>query len=726
MAGLVLLSLVISTWGIRSQVKKDIESHKKDPSSRTLLLNKVGVNPAGSIANAPTYDEVATPANPGHLNTSGNDISLQKIKPAELNNSVGEHNLLEIVFKDLVYKVSLASNKTEKVILPGISGHLPAGKMSGLLGPTACGKSTLLNLLRKGGAGATSGDVHVLLKDHSQSPQFILNRESLPSSIGLVPQEDILDRSLTIRELLTFNAISRSRGKPKNVEEIALVVDDVLADLGIQHVADSVIGGGENAAANISGGQLKRVNIGCELVALSRPSVLLLDEPTAGLDAAIAYELILALTTLESKGITVFMTLQQPRAEIFERIDNLFLMSKRGGIVYEGKSSYAVDYLNSIGYPLNDEASSADYCVDVLNGLLDDESRDGSALPLDSRELHLLWKGYDSANGGVESGEGNESIDFSLIRQSTLFETESISVKVQSYLNLLRLNFDRLFTIRFRKRNSLITYMAINVIMSIALSVGFTIMITKSYLGVNLPPLDEVLQGFYPSPLQKYKSNTVSSLGFNQLLFFMSSALGCASALSAVPVFAGQESLIKREKSSGQPLIAYAVGRILADIFFVLVNGFVFAGIWCVFGHAGRYYDWMAVILCTAFASSGIGYITGAVATSSTASAWAIVIAFICSVFAGVDPSLKQVNRYPVVNWPWFVNYATWTAEATYYTWTRYQDNEGRLPVPIQSGANHYGFDVSHGLGRSVGAMIALGIGMRIIAVVFLWRKTSA
>ena len=56
----------------------------------------------------------------------------------------------------------------------------------------------------------------------------------------------------------------------------------------ISKIADTVIGGSANAAANISGGQLKRVNIAVELVSLTRPGVLLLDEPTAGLDAAVS------------------------------------------------------------------------------------------------------------------------------------------------------------------------------------------------------------------------------------------------------------------------------------------------------------------------------------------------------------------------------------------------------------------------------------------------------
>lgn len=149
-----------------------------------------------------------------------------------------------------------------------------------------------------------------------------LTKEDFSQYIGYVPQDDILDRELTVRELLVFNIQTRLP-HISDENEIQSIVDNVLSDLAIRHIADSVIGGGENKSANISGGQLKRVNIAVELVgmfvvitsisgyvtpvflflALSSPALLLLDEPTAGLDASIAYDLIVSLeTVMRHKG----------------------------------------------------------------------------------------------------------------------------------------------------------------------------------------------------------------------------------------------------------------------------------------------------------------------------------------------------------------------------------------------------------------------------------------
>lgn len=538
----------------------------------------------------------------------------------------------------------------------------------------------------------------------------------LPGFVGFVPQEDILDRLLTVRELLTFHALTRYPGAQPG-PEIDAMVEDVLADLAIRHVADQVIGGGENMAANISGGQLKRVNIACELVAVKRPALLLLDEPTAGLDAAIAYDLMHALVGLRDKGITVVVVLQQPRAEVFELIDHLFLMNMMGEIVYEGRPQNAVSYLSTLGFTPSEETADADFCVDVLNGLV----RSSHAVSYD--ELPTLWRNRpDQGKQDLEVAAAVPAKEETTVMLSVSKPTALRSSQIHAFCNQFCLNAHRLLLTRFRNRGSIITYLAISFLMAVSLSSGFSILLQDSYLNVLIPPVERGLNEFYPSPLEKYKDDNVNSLGFTQLLFFMSSALGSAACLAAVPVFAGQRPLIAREAASGLSVIAYGAGRIVADMVFVLASAFVFVGVWVCFGHAGSYAHWIAVILATAFASSAIGYVAGAVAPDNNASVFAIIISFIFCVFSGTDPTLHSVRDLPVVNWLWYLSYATYTAEATYYTWAQYLTNGGRVDVDLQSGADHYGYRIDQGLGPSIGALVGLGIAMRIVAVYFLWN----
>eukprot|EP00981_Chlorochromonas_danica_P004890 scaffold978_cov172-Ochromonas_danica.AAC.21 len=593
-------------------------------------------------------------------------------------------------------------------------------------------------VLKRGGEGA-GGEVVYTVRDYEKNVAWQLDRSALNSYVGYVPQEDILDRQLTVRELLTFNALFRGRTL-RSLAEATEEVNRVLSQLAIAHIAESIIGGGENQAANISGGQLKRVNIGCELVALSRPGLLLLDEPTAGLDAAVSYDLIITLEEICKTGVTICLILQQPRKEIFTRIDHLFLMSLLGGIVFEGHSSHAAPYLCSMGYPIKAETSDADFCLDVLNNIVPCQlsSEDGRPRYPPS-QLHRYWDAFSADQRTIYLhcvSSNHDDVEHDGVSKPTTLKQPSLkveklavnrSVREQSINFVIQfiLNFGRLFIVRIRNTNALLIYMLINVVMACALSSGFSVLIRSTYYGTLAPNLSDALQPYLPSPLAKYSKDNMSSMGLEQLLFFISSALGVSSSLAAVPVFAGFLANAQRERDAGMSMWSYTLGRISADFIFVLLNGFVFTGIWCLFGHAGVYTNWMATILATAFAASSIGYITSALVSKNSASVLAIIVTIAFCVFAGVEPTLKQVSRYPVVDWPWYISFATWTAEATYYTWTRYLTNKGHVDIDIQEGADRYGFVIDEGLGRSIGSLMAIGVGFRMIAALIFYLKSS-
>lgn len=95
--------------------------------------------------------------------------------------------------------------------------------------------------------------------------------------VGFVPQDDIVFAELTVRENLIYaGKFMIPKGTP--IEDIEDLADDVIADLGLNRVADSMVG--DVTRRGISGGEKKRVNIGLEL--MKRPSILFLDEPTSG------------------------------------------------------------------------------------------------------------------------------------------------------------------------------------------------------------------------------------------------------------------------------------------------------------------------------------------------------------------------------------------------------------------------------------------------------------
>lgn len=130
-------------------------------------------------------------------------------------------------------------------------------------------------------------------------------------TVGFVPQQDILPAKLTVFEAILFAARLRLPESIPLSEQVARV-DDVIEKLGLSHVRNVRIGDGEKRG--ISGGEMRRVSIGLELVA--RPDILLLDEPTSGLDSVSASKVARVLHGLAhdpENPTAVIASIHQPR-----------------------------------------------------------------------------------------------------------------------------------------------------------------------------------------------------------------------------------------------------------------------------------------------------------------------------------------------------------------------------------------------------------------------------
>lgn len=219
-------------------------------------------------------------------------------------------NSMPISWKDVSYFVTTARSfgalrnrgvskgdySHAKTILDNVSGHVAPGHMMAILGPSGAGKTTLVEILAgKQKTGHISGQV---------SP-------AAGARIAFVPQQDVLPPTLTVREALTFAAALRL---PECVtpQERRLRVDEVIEQLGLNAVAKTRIGSGTRRG--ISGGEMRRVSIGLELV--GRPDALILDEPTSGLDsvsAARVAEVLRSVAHDPEHPIAVIASIHQPR-----------------------------------------------------------------------------------------------------------------------------------------------------------------------------------------------------------------------------------------------------------------------------------------------------------------------------------------------------------------------------------------------------------------------------
>ena len=171
-------------------------------------------------------------------------------------------------------------------VLRGLDLQLQRGELFGLLGPNGAGKSTLIRVLC-GRLKAQQGHVRVLDQNPYRSPQA-------RKAIGLVPQQIALYRHLDVLENLT--AFARLAGLARN--QVKSRASDALARCGLEPVRGQKV-------AELSGGWQRRANIACGLV--HGPELLVLDEPTVGIDLPARLEIERLLTRLAADGMTILL-----------------------------------------------------------------------------------------------------------------------------------------------------------------------------------------------------------------------------------------------------------------------------------------------------------------------------------------------------------------------------------------------------------------------------------
>ncbi|NOU76217.1 ATP-binding cassette domain-containing protein [Paenibacillus sp. LMG 31458] len=174
----------------------------------------------------------------------------------------------------------------EKVVLNGITLAVPKAHIFGLLGPSGSGKTTLVRMIA-GIDVPTSGTVHVL---GQQMPQL-----AMLSKIGYMAQSDALYAELTAQENLEFFASLYGLTGTKRKQRIHDVME--LVDLG-SHLKKQI--------SNYSGGMKRRLSLAISL--LHEPDILILDEPTVGIDPVLRKSIWQELTNLSQQGTTILVT----------------------------------------------------------------------------------------------------------------------------------------------------------------------------------------------------------------------------------------------------------------------------------------------------------------------------------------------------------------------------------------------------------------------------------
>lgn len=202
-----------------------------------------------------------------------------------------------------------------KVALKDVSLDIPKGSFFGLLGPNGAGKSTMINIL-SGLVNKSSGSVEVCGIDQDKDPRAVKYK------LGVVPQELILDPFFSVREALEIHA--GYYGVPKSERR----TDEIIEALSLK----------DKSATNsrrLSGGMRRRLLIGKALV--HNPEVLILDEPTAGVDIELRQQLWAYVRELNKRGTTVILTTHYLE-EAEELCDDIAIIN-HGEVVANDKKS---------------------------------------------------------------------------------------------------------------------------------------------------------------------------------------------------------------------------------------------------------------------------------------------------------------------------------------------------------------------------------------------------
>ena len=199
--------------------------------------------------------------------------------------------------------------------LDNVSFDIEEGEFFGLLGPNGAGKTTLISILA-GLARASSG--RVLVQGHDVQADYAQARKRL----GIVPQELVFDPFFNVREALRFQS------GYFGIQHNDAWIDELLSSLGLTDKANANM-------RQLSGGMKRRVLVAQALV--HKPPVIVLDEPTAGVDVELRQTLWQFIAKLNKQGHTVLLTTHY--LEEAEALCNRLAMLKQGRVVALAKTS---------------------------------------------------------------------------------------------------------------------------------------------------------------------------------------------------------------------------------------------------------------------------------------------------------------------------------------------------------------------------------------------------
>ncbi|KAL3714543.1 hypothetical protein ACJRO7_006458 [Eucalyptus globulus] len=296
-------------------------------------------------------------------------------------------NALKAIFYAPTTKVGCKYKGNKIRILKNVSGVLKPARMTLLLGPPECGKTTLLQAL------AGKSEKFLKVKGETSYNGYKLNEFAPQKTLAYISQYDTHISEMTVRETLDFSARCQGiGGRADMLKEVSkrekqaginpepsldtymkaisiggmkrtLQTDYILKVLGLDICADTIVGDAMNRG--ISGGQKRRLTAGEMIIGPAR--VLFMDEISTGLDSSTTFQIITWLQQLAHiTESTILVSLLQPAPETFDLFDDIILMAQ-GHVVYHGPRTDVLSFFEHSGFKCPLRKGIADFLQEVVS-----------------------------------------------------------------------------------------------------------------------------------------------------------------------------------------------------------------------------------------------------------------------------------------------------------------------------------------------------------------------
>jgi ABC-type multidrug transport system ATPase subunit len=534
------------------------------------------------------------------VSNEGNSNQLQQVNKNELQ---------EVFWRKLCYYVKLSLYR-KKQILVDLNGSFYFGQITAILGPSGAGKTTLLDCLINKRVKGLNGCIG------------INGLSDLKAAI--VPQDNYFLQEFTVREVLWF--ASRVKNLGMNHKDI---VENVAKQLGL---IDCM----ENNVKKCSGGQLKRLAIGQELV--SQMNILILDEPTSGLDSSTGNQVMLVLHNLvknssPEKPIAVLTTIHQPGSRLFNMFDKIYALSHNGFCIYEGPPGDVMRISSTIGLNCPMNCNPAEHLLEICYG------------DYGEQKIQEFVKMQNSKYGTSTTSYTEKILNFN--------HKSARLINIHHYYYLWCRALKSLASNYLVLSLQICAYIIIPVLMSIMYKhkIG-------SYAGC-------------PSDLIKSeKEEHIKAINENYgFLFFAFLMFMFGPMMITVLSFPLEMKVVRNEWQNGwYKMSAYFIGRSLADLPFQIVFPFLFCAIaYYMTGQINeiwRYIAYSSLMMAVSFCAQSQGLIFGAIFMDNLSAAVFVAVSSTTPIVLFGGYFIRIANMPDWISWMSYFSYFRYTFQA--------------------------------------------------------------